>query len=112
MTDYAAVLTANYSGAEWSLNGDTYEGLVWLSDGEQPSQAELDAAWPTVRDALGWKSVREERDRILSASDWTQIPDSPLNGEQKNAWADYRQALRDLPQSFATPDEVVWPVAP
>ena len=48
MTDYAAVLTANYPGKEWALNGDEYDGLTWLSTGKAPTQAELDAAWPTV----------------------------------------------------------------
>ena len=48
MTDYAAVLTANYVGSEWILNGDNYDGLVWLSDTPKPSQASLDAQWPLV----------------------------------------------------------------
>jgi len=48
MTDYAAVLTANYPGAQWTLDGDNYEGLVWLSDTPKPTQAELDAQWPQV----------------------------------------------------------------
>jgi len=48
MIDYAAVLTANYPGAQWTLNGDTYDGLTWLGPGDQPTQAELDAAWPAV----------------------------------------------------------------
>jgi hypothetical protein len=46
MTDYALVLSVNYSGAQWSLNGDTYDGLTWLDDTPQPTQAELDAQWP------------------------------------------------------------------
>lgn len=49
MTDYAAVLTVNYPDALWQLDGDTYDGLTWLSDTPKPSQAELDAAWPTVQ---------------------------------------------------------------
>ena len=48
MTDYAAVLTANYAGAEWTLNGDAYDGLNWIGPGDKPTQAELDAAWPQV----------------------------------------------------------------
>jgi len=48
MTDYAAVLTANYEGKQWTLAGDDYSGLTWLSAGIAPTQAELDAAWPTV----------------------------------------------------------------
>ena len=51
MTDYAAVLAANYPDAEWTLDGDTYEGLTWLSDSPKPSQADLDAAWPAVQQA-------------------------------------------------------------
>ena len=51
MTDYAAVLTANYPDAEWTLDGDTYDGLTWLSDTPKPSQQELDAAWPAVQQA-------------------------------------------------------------
>ena len=51
MTDYIAVLTANYPDAEWTLSGDTYDGLTWLSDTPKPSQAELDAAWPAVQQA-------------------------------------------------------------
>ena len=51
MTDYAAVLTANYPNAQWTLNGDTYDGLTWLSDTPKPTQAELDAAWPAVQQA-------------------------------------------------------------
>ena len=49
MIDYAAILTAKYPTAEWLLNGDTYDGLTWLSDTDKPTQAELDAAWPQVQ---------------------------------------------------------------
>ena len=48
MTDYAAVLTANYPDAQWSLSGNDYATLEWYDDTPKPSQAELDAAWPTV----------------------------------------------------------------
>ena len=109
MTDYFAVLAAIRPGAEWSLDGDDYAGLTWLSDGDAPSQQELDAAWPSVRDALAWDAVRAERDRLLGASDWTQVADAPVNAQ---AWADYRQALRDVPQDFDTPDDVTWPETP
>lgn len=51
MTDYSVVLSENYPGSQWTLDGDTYEGLTWLSDTPKPSQAELDAAWPAVQQA-------------------------------------------------------------
>lgn len=44
--DYTTVLSRRFPGSEWTLNGDSYDGLVWLSDTPQPSQAELDAMWP------------------------------------------------------------------
>ena len=48
MTDYVAVLVAIYPGAQWSLSGNDYDTLEWYDDTPKPSQAELDAAWPTV----------------------------------------------------------------
>jgi hypothetical protein len=51
MTDYAAVLSENYPGSQWTLNGDDYEGLTWMSDSPKPSKADLDAAWPAVQQA-------------------------------------------------------------
>jgi len=48
MTHYAAVLVALYPGAQWSLSGNDYSTLEWFEDTPKPSQAELDAAWPTV----------------------------------------------------------------
>jgi hypothetical protein len=47
-TNYAAVLSSNYPTAQWTLDGDTYDGLTWLDDTPQPTQAELDAQWPQV----------------------------------------------------------------
>jgi hypothetical protein len=42
----------------------------------------------------------EERNRELTASDWTQVPDSPLSDEKKDAWRVYRQTLRDFPNTY------------
>jgi len=44
--------------------------------------------------------MRWHRDQFLAASDWTQMPDSPLTDEQRAAWAVYRQALRDAPANW------------
>jgi hypothetical protein len=45
--------------------------------------------------------LRAARDRALSASDWTQVADAPVD---QQAWATYRQALRDLPDAEGWPD--------
>jgi hypothetical protein len=112
MTDYALVLSREYPGREWSLNGNDYSGLTFHDDGPVPSQADLDGLWPSVRDAEAWDRVRVERDARLAACDWTQVADAPLTASEKTAWADYRQSLRDVPQDFDTPDDVVWPEQP
>lgn len=41
--------------------------------------------------------LRKIRTALLRDSDWTQVNDSPLTDQEKQAWATYRQALRDLP---------------
>ncbi len=45
-------------------------------------------------------TIRSARNRILVETDWTQMSDSPLTNEKKQEWANYRQALRDLPNSI------------
>jgi hypothetical protein len=60
-TDYAAVLTVNYPGALWTLNGDTYDGLTWLDDTPKPTQEELDAAWPQVDYQNQYNAVEQAR---------------------------------------------------
>ena len=49
MTDYAAVLVANYPDAQWSIRANDYDTLEWYDDTPKPSQDELDAAWPAVQ---------------------------------------------------------------
>jgi hypothetical protein len=64
-----------------------------------------------------WKNIRQQRDFLLQESD-TQShiiwPDkwSSLSDIEKNAWLDYRQALRDIPKNYVHSSNVVWPVKP
>lgn len=46
MIDYSLVLSVNYPGAQWTLDGDTYDGLTWLDDTPKPTKAKLDSLWP------------------------------------------------------------------
>jgi hypothetical protein len=59
-----------------------------------------------------WTQLRTERNRRLAASDWTQLVDSHLSQEKKDAWAAYRQELRDLPDEVTDPTQVEWPLDP
>jgi hypothetical protein len=56
--------------------------------------------------------ARAYRKQLLSITDWTQLPDSPLSAEKKAEWATYRQALRDITEQAGFPDNIQWPVQP
>jgi hypothetical protein len=56
--------------------------------------------------------VRGIRNALLSSSDWTQMPDTALSDSKKAEWANYRQALRDLPANTADPSNPTWPEEP
>jgi hypothetical protein len=49
MIDYTLILSTNYVGKSWSLDGDSYAGLTWMSDTPKPTQAELDALWESTQ---------------------------------------------------------------
>jgi hypothetical protein len=53
--DIAAILTVKYSGSEWTLDGDNYSGLNWLSDSAKPSKKQLEDLWPEVQFDLAAK---------------------------------------------------------
>ncbi len=57
-------------------------------------------------------SLRPLRDRLLADSDWTQLNDSPIYENDRDAWAAYRQDLRDLTDNIDENGEVEFPVAP
>ena len=76
----------------------------------EPQPTEED--WRQVRIGAAWIMLRRERKSLLSDSDWTQGNDSPLSEEKRDAWAVYRQALRDLPSTITDPSQVVWPTPP
>ena len=52
MIDYTLILTTNYVGKEWTLNGNSYDGLTWLSDNPKPTQSELDALWESTQSTV------------------------------------------------------------
>ena len=52
MIDYAIILTRKYQEFEWTLDGDDYSGLTWLSDSAKPSKKTLDDLWKIVQDEI------------------------------------------------------------
>lgn len=66
-------------------------------------------AFPNATNDQKWDQIRLWRNSELSLSDWTQVADAPVD---KKAWAEYRQALRDLPAQGGAAENAVFPVKP
>ena len=88
---------ANGSAIESSDPADF--GTTWTA--VKAKQDELTAAEPL-------KALRAERDRKLAETDWTALSDVTQSAEM----ATYRQALRDITESYTSLDDVVWPTKP
>ena len=81
-------------------------------EGNVTTAADNEAAYRASVDAEAEASVRATRDQKLTASDWTQMADSPLASDKKTEWATYRQSLRDLPTASGFPHTMTWPEEP
>jgi hypothetical protein len=86
------------------------EGPALLIDGiwtQNYMVTDLDADASAAKVGAQWAVIRAERNKLLAACDWTQLPDAPVNAA---SWATYRQALRDI-TTQANPFNIVWPEA-
>jgi len=73
------------------------------------SVSDMDDEAKIALDALQASSIRTQRNTKLSECDWTQVADAPVD---KEVWAIYRQALRDITQQDGFPWDITWPDAP
>ena len=109
MTSFIDVLMLKFDPNDWILNGSDYSDLVWIGKGDKPTLDYLESMVDEVGLIRAFSSVRDKRDRLLADSDWTQASDAPVD---TTAWAEYRQALRDLPANTTDPENPVWPTPP
>jgi hypothetical protein len=95
MVDYAAVLTAIRPGTSWILDGNSYAGLTWLDESAKPSQAVLDAAWPTVQYDRAYAQVEQARHAAyITDADPLFFKWQRGTGTEQ-AWRDAVQAVKD-----------------
>lgn len=87
-------------------NRDWVTYQAWLKAGNtadpvpQPSTDDL------------WKEIRSKRDELLAACDWSVLPDSPLTSTDLATAKQYRNTLRQIPQTYSDPTKVIWPDVP
>jgi len=102
MTDYAAVLTAIRPGAQWTLDGDLYEGLTWLDDSPKPTKKTLDDAWAQVQKDRDHAAVEVARRARYQAETDGLFFEAQRDGGDLTAWqAAVDQIKADLPKPTA-----------
>ena len=95
MTNYALVLSTNYPGAQWTLDGNDYDGLTWLDSTPKPTQAELDAAWPQVDYNNQVAAVETTRRTQYEAQSDGLFFEWQRGTNTKEAWEFAVQAVKD-----------------
>ena len=113
--------------AEWGVYPVAFADMPSVDDRTQKVEQEQQPSLVNGSWTIGWvtssktpeevqqyddsmsQSIRSQRNALLSESDWTQVPDAPVD---QAAWKTYRQALRDITSQQGFPHEVTWPTKP
>jgi len=80
MIDYTLILTTNYAGSSWTLNGDSYDGLTWLDSSPKPTQEELDSQWEAIQANI--KANEYKAKRAAEYPPITDYIDGVVKGDQ------------------------------
>ena len=118
----ADALTILRPDSSWNIDGLEYSTIEWLDSGAtKPSESELNTKVAELDAAEPMRLLREERNILLSKTDWMVTRSIETGVAMSNDWKTYRQALRDLPASSSPSlDEyynldltsVTWPTEP
>ena len=84
---------------------------IQLTDAEETARDNEEAAWAAGEDDRALASMRDDRNRLLAATDWYAVSDRTLSAEMTA----YRKDLRDLPAGKTTKahvDAITWPTKP
>ena len=113
--DIAMILSKRYPEALWSLNGDNYSGLNWLSeDIAKPTAEELQAEWAQVEYEVAYAKVEADRQVAYRLTADPIFFEFQRGDKTEAEWLDAVQAVKDAnpyPVDPATiePEPVVEP---
>ena len=97
------------------ITHDLTESTPELIDGawtQQWSVIAVSESEVVERTAEVAEQARLDRDNLLKQSDWRAIKSQEPGASISQAWNDYRQALRDVPQQAGFPSTITWPTKP
>ena len=99
---HSNVVTINGSGADAVAKDADGNIVSWDASAVATKKAELLAAFEL-------DELRRERNRLIAETDWWDMSDTPTMTSEQTA---YRQALRDITNTYSSLDDVVWPTKP
>jgi hypothetical protein len=93
--DIALILSRRYAGTEWSLNGEDYAGLTWLSEGTPPTEKQLKALWPEVQYEVSYEQVEQARQVAYRETSDPIFFEYQRGDKTKAEWLAAVQAVKD-----------------
>jgi endonuclease/exonuclease/phosphatase family metal-dependent hydrolase len=79
---------------------------VNLTPEEIAQRQQDETAWNNGAFDRAMADLRQKRNTLLSASDWTQLPDTTLTTAEKTSWMNYRSELRNITNGLTTVEDV------
>jgi len=93
--DIPIILTRKYPDKEWYTDAEGYDGLNWLSEGQPPTEAELQALWPQVQYELQYEAVQQAREAEYRKTTDPLFFKYQAGEATKEEWELARQAIKD-----------------
>lgn len=111
--DIPMILTRRYPGSEWTLDGDDYSGLTWLSESPKPSLEDLEAEWAQVEYEVAYEAVQKARQAAYQAGSDPIFFDYQRGEATEQDWLDEVEAIKTAyPYPVDPSTIVVEPEAP
>ena len=96
--DIPVALQSLRPNAQWHMIGTEYSNIYWDDKTQtKPTEEEVNNKIEELKISEPFRLLREERNKLIAETDWTQLKDIDLDIIRERNWKNYRQALRDLP---------------
>ena len=96
--DIPVALQSLRPNAQWHMIGTEYSNIHWDDETQtKPTEQEVNNKIEELKISEPFRLLREERNKLIAETDWTQLKDIDLDIIRERNWKNYRQRLRDLP---------------